>query len=408
VARAPRSIGIFKDAETDWAFNRTLAFMSEKAAEIGECLYTARLIDERDGDSWIDEWANLGQRVEALGDESLRNGHTVSAREAYLRASNYWRTAEYACTPGHARFQETWQRSVSAFRKACPLFRPEIQVLEVPFEGKMLPGYFMRPDDSVRKRPTMFAVGGNDSSLEEILIATGFSAVRRGYNFFTFEYPGHRGAVHLYPDCVKRSDYSAPFSAAFDLLGNLPGVDDRMALSGYSYGGYVVSQVATRESRVKALIPDSPIMDVPGLQRSSRFSRAFRRMPRGLLESAVDRKLRKTPVLRGLVYYTIWSWGCPNFGEWVDWKTKLENVITDEVHKIKCPTLALVSAHEGAFMVEQAKSFMEKIGSAEKMLHLFTQEQDGSYDHCQLDNISRGQQVVYDWLDDIFDYKYVG
>jgi hypothetical protein len=44
-------------------------------------------------------------------------------------------------------------------------------------------------------------------------------------------------------------------------------------------------------------------------------------------------------------------------------------------------------------------------GVAEKRLHVFTLERDGSYDHCQLDNVSRGQQVTFDWLDDVFDHR---
>jgi pimeloyl-ACP methyl ester carboxylesterase len=376
--------------------------MSEKAAETGECLYAARRIDEENADTWIDEWAALAGRVEALGDESLRGGHGVSARESYLRACNYWRTAEYACTPSHPRFTETWRRSVAAFHKACPLLTPKIQTVEVPFEGKMLPGYFARPDDSDAKRPTIFIVGGNDSSLEQMVIGVGFAALRRGYNIFSFDYPGHRGAVHLYPSLVKRSDYSTPFSAALDVLGGLPGVDERVALTGYSYGGYVASQVATREKRVKALIPDSPLIDLPALQRSSPFSQFFKLIPDKLLDGVVESKLKKAVVIKGLTYYTIWSWGCPNFVEWKNWDTKMRNVLDDELRGISCPTLALVSAHEGEVMVQQAKTFIEKIGSENKKLHAFTLERDGSYDHCQLDNLSRGQQVMYDWLDDVF------
>lgn len=204
---------------------------------------------------------------------------------------------------------------------------------------------------------------------------------------------------------MKRSDYSAPFKAAFDSLEKLPGVDDRIALLGYSYGGYVASQVATSEPRVKALIPDSPLIDMPGLQRSSPISQIFKAIPNQLLEKAVERKLRNTIMLKGLTYYTLWTWGCPSFAEWRGWKAKLESDITAEVHKITCPVLALVSKHEGDIMLQQAKAFMEKIGSKEKRLHVFTLERDGSYDHCQLDNISRGQQVIYDWLDDVFDYR---
>jgi len=405
VARAPRSIGVLKDLENDWAFNQTLAFMTEKAAETGECLYAARRIDERNADTWIDEWAALAERVETLGDESLRGGHPVSAREAYLRACNYWRTAEYACVPSHARFEETWGRSVAAFRKASALFTPVIEMVEVRFEGKMLPGYFMRPDDTETTRPTMFAVGGSDSSIEVVATGMGFPAIRRGYNFFTFDFPGHRGAVHRYPDCVKRSDYSAPFAAAFSILQQLRGVDERIALSGYSYGGYVATQVAITEPRVKALIADSPLIDFPALLKSNPSNRFFRFIPDLLLDAAVARALRRTVITKGLTYYTIWSWGCPSFREWRRWPAKVANDISAEVHRITCPTLAMVSEHEGAVMLQQARTFIAAIGSMEKRLHSFTLERDGSYDHCQLDNLSRGQQVAYDWLDDVFEYR---
>jgi pimeloyl-ACP methyl ester carboxylesterase len=402
VARAPKSIGVLKDPENDWALNQTFSLMSEKAAETGECLYAARRVDEGNGDTWIDEWASLAARVEALGDESLTSGHTISARESYLRASNYWRTAEYACPPSHARFTETWQRSVAAFRKACPLLAPTIELLQVPFEGWQLSGYFARPDTARAPRPTVVIVGGSDSSLEQMVIAVGFAALRRGYNIFAFDYPGHRGAVHHDPSLVKRSDYSPAFAASLDVLGAIPGVDERVVLAGYSYGGYVASQVATVEPRVRALVADSPLIDLPALQRSSPMARRFSLIPDHVLDRVVASRLAKSAVIKGLTYYTLWSWGCPDFVAWKTWKPKLDNVLADRLQHIECPALALVSAHEGDVMIQQATSFMEAIASKHKQLHIFTPKRDGSYDHCQLDNISRGQQVMFDWLDKVF------
>jgi hypothetical protein len=32
-------------------------------------------------------------------------------------------------------------------------------------------------------------------------------------------------------------------------------------------------------------------------------------------------------------------------------------------------------------------------------------DKDGSDDHCQLDNRSRGAQVMFDFLDDVFNYE---
>jgi len=85
--RAPESFGVFSDHEADWAFKRTLAYLNEKAAEIGEWLYVARRIDEKDGESWIREWSRLGARLESRARDSLSSGHETSAREAFLRAA---------------------------------------------------------------------------------------------------------------------------------------------------------------------------------------------------------------------------------------------------------------------------------------------------------------------------------
>ena len=406
-ARSPDGFGVFRNHETNWVFKRTLEFMSEKAAETGECLYVARRINghkahETDGESWIGEWADLAARVEALAEESLRHGRKVSAREAFLRASNYYRTAEYGCVPEHPRFHELWQKSVDCFRKACPLFDPPVQAIEVPFDGKMLPGYFWRPDESDTPRPTLIAVGGNDSSGEEIFLTTGPAAVRRGYNYFTFEYPGHRGTVHLYPDCVKRPDYEVPFRAAIDFLETLPGVDERIALAGFSYGGYVASRVAIHEPRIRAVIPDSPIIDMPQAVLSGILGPLIKGATGNLIDTLIARRVRKSPLMKALLYYSKWTWGAETFREEFDSEAFNRHVITDDLHRITCPALALVGKDEGEEMVRQARAFYDGISSATKKLHVFTVEEDGSNDHCQLDNFGRAHQVAFDWLDEIF------
>ena len=62
-------------------------------AEFGECLATAAAIEEGDRDSWKREWTRTGERVLAWAETSSDAGHSVSASDAYLRASNYFRTA---------------------------------------------------------------------------------------------------------------------------------------------------------------------------------------------------------------------------------------------------------------------------------------------------------------------------
>jgi esterase/lipase len=403
-ARSPYGLNVFKDHETDWVFKRTLEEMSEKAAEIGECLFAANRINPADGESWIQAWAALGERVLANARESLQDGHKTSAREGFMRACNYFRTAEYGCPPRHPLFHELWKKSVQAFQMACPLFDPPIQIVQIPFEGKLLPGYFWRPADDTIQRPTMMVVGGNDSSGEEMFVVTGFGAVRRGYNYFTFEYPGHRGTVHLYPDCVKRPDYEVPFKAAFDFLESLPGLDERIALGGFSYGGYVAARVAIHEKRLQAVIPDSPVVDIPSLVLHGFLGPLIKGVPPSLLDRMVAYRLRKSPVTKALLDYSAWTWGVDSLHKEFELESFKKHIIIDDIHAISCPALALVGRDEGEEMIRQAQFFYEGISSKKKTLHIFTREKEGCSDHCQLDNFARAHQVAYDWLDDVFAY----
>lgn len=412
------AFGLFKDEETDWAFRRTLEFMGEKAAEIGECLYVARRIDESDEKSWINEWTNLATRVEIFGDESLSKGHVVSARECFLRASNYYRTAEYGTSPTHPRFEEIWSRGVACFCKAGALFSPPIQVVDLCFENKTLPGYFWRPEDDGKNRPTLIAAGGNDSSLEEVVLWVGMAAVRRGYNFFTFDHPGHRGAVHRYKDCIKREDYELPYKTAIDVLETLPGVDERLAMTGYSFGGYVTCRVAAYEKRLQAIAPNSPIIDV--LDASAAFSgnilNTIKKLPPfalTLLSKLMEKKMNKTPLLLAFKQYTDWTSGMyptemkpiEKLNAAIDFLEAF--TVKERLVDITAPALALVSDGDGDELIRQAEEFIANVSSPIKCVHRFTMSEDGSDDHCQLDNRSRGAQIMFDFFDEIFDYNYI-
>ncbi len=74
----------------------------------------------------------------------------------------------------------------------------------------------------------------------------------------------------------------------------------------------------------------------------------------------------------------------------------------DELEKeITCPTLAQASEEEGAEFVNQAKQFYENISSVNKKLHIFSVDESAGA-HCQINNLTLMNQVVFDWLDEIF------
>ncbi|MCX5813898.1 MAG: hypothetical protein NT178_15320, partial [Proteobacteria bacterium] len=89
----------FKDESLVFELIRVMAKTLEHGADIGESLSTAVRIKQKEGDmqallhAWYEEWRKLGERIEKIGDECLAKGHKVSARDAYLRASEYYRNA---------------------------------------------------------------------------------------------------------------------------------------------------------------------------------------------------------------------------------------------------------------------------------------------------------------------------
>lgn len=63
-------------------------------ADFGECLTTAARIREGDAASWYRAWAETADRIRKTAKESAAKGYTVSARDAYLRASTYYQAPD--------------------------------------------------------------------------------------------------------------------------------------------------------------------------------------------------------------------------------------------------------------------------------------------------------------------------
>ena len=103
---------VFQDPTFSLQLLRVIGETYYKGADIGECLSTAYRTKEGDFESWHQEWLKTAKRVNKYADESLAAGHTVSAREAYLRACNYYRAAEFLLVdPTDPRIQTTWGKS---------------------------------------------------------------------------------------------------------------------------------------------------------------------------------------------------------------------------------------------------------------------------------------------------------
>jgi len=182
-----------------FAFNfvRTLMVAGTGGAEFNECLLAAERIKDNDQESWVREWALIAENVSQAAEQAMQAGQTITARQAYMRASNYYRTAMFSLPHTDARLFTYLKLSRDSFHTAAKLFSPQIEIVDIPFGDARLPGYFLTAGQS--KRPTLIVLNGGDSTNEEMVHWLGFAAVARGWNCIAFEGPGQWSALQLNP-----------------------------------------------------------------------------------------------------------------------------------------------------------------------------------------------------------------
>ncbi|HUE22969.1 MAG TPA: hypothetical protein VMQ86_14890 [Bryobacteraceae bacterium] len=393
-------LGRFK-GNFDYQFTRTMGCATYDGAALGECYETASRIEDEKEDSYSEAWRVTAERVEAIGRKSLAGGHLVSAREAFLRASSYWREACFYQSTIDPDCRASWERQRACFTQAGKLMRVPFQVVSIPYEnGKSLPGYFLKADASDEPRPTLMSVGGGDSLAEELYFwGGGAAALRRDYNALLFEIPGQRGAIYSNPgaDLFYRPDTEVPLKYVCDwVLGRADVDPKRLALVGWSMGGYFAPRAAAFEKRIKACIASTTtanfqatMLEMLGLPGDQPYSRD--------LESKIDLStVGSRFVSSGDMRYRLGAGG-GTIAEFID-ALSLYSLLGLE-DKINCPYFDIGGQGEGQLAVDGQK-FYDKL-SCRKAQHIIATGEGGEA-HCAVNNPSLGHQIMFDWLEEIF------
>jgi pimeloyl-ACP methyl ester carboxylesterase len=211
----------------------------------------------------VREWQGAAERAfsNAEHSESLKN--EKSAYNGYLRASNYFRTAEFYRRENVDKdeiSQFLYERSETAFLEAMRLSAFTYESIRIPYEGTTLPGYVVSADNTKEPRRTIIFNGGYDSTMSEGWFAIGAAALERGYNFLAFDGPGQGAALrrqHLH----FRHDWENVLVPVVDYALSRADIDPKaMVVFGWSMGGYLVARGATQEHRARAIILDAVCM----------------------------------------------------------------------------------------------------------------------------------------------------
>ena len=400
VERSATRIAGFQTGELDFQLMRSLGAASYGGGAPGEIFATRAAVAGDDPYAWRTEMAAMAKRVRQNGRDALGRGHRVSARDHFLRASMYFRAAEYFADPFGTEALPWGLASRDAFRSAAELMTDRIEPIEVPFEGKMLPGYFMAPAAGADRGKSIVILTGFDGTAEELYFETAAAALERRYNVFIAEGPGQVGCMRAHPELKFRPDYEKPIGAMLDAALARPEVAaERLAVYGISFGGYFTTRAGEHDPRIRALILNSPIIDLFAYMAGFVPPQMANNPPPITLADVDNIPDEEFPRAAKLSFKS----SCRRFGvdSFAAWMARLKDFsAVSRLGEIRCPTLALVGAGEGAEAMAQFERYAAAVsGSVTK--RIFSAE-EGADMHCQMGNLPLSNAAVYDWLDEVF------
>ncbi|HET6492969.1 MAG TPA: prolyl oligopeptidase family serine peptidase [Burkholderiales bacterium] len=329
-----------------------------------------------DNEAWGAEWKSEAHRIESMGDDAAAEARHHSAAGHYLRAATYYFAADRFVQPGPKK-TELYESCLRCFRGGIKWRYPNVERVEVPYEGTTLPGWFMKAPVAGRA-PTVCFFDGLDSTKELSVLFGGVELALRGIHTLAIDGPGQGEALRL-RNLPSRHDYEVPAGAAYDYVAGRTDVDPkRVGIMAYSMGGYYAPRAAAFEKRFAACVAWGGHYDYHATWVTRRK----------ILESGGNR-------VSAPHFQLPWVMGMPDMDSAMK-KTeqyKLEGV----ADKVTCPFLVTHGADDSISPLENARLLYDAVSSQKKTLRVFTAEEGGS-EHCQGDNRFLGATYVADWL----------
>ncbi|GAA1654144.1 alpha/beta fold hydrolase [Nonomuraea maheshkhaliensis] len=391
---------LFNDESFSYEALRTAGHASYGGAELGEVLATCRDIPDGDEEAWCRSWTATAERVHRIGRRALADGHRLSAREAFLRASNYYRAADFyrrLDPDGDAESARLARLSKEAFAAAAGLFDTPVIPQDIPYEGTALPGYLYLTDDSGRPRPAIIYHGGFDSTLEETYFFLVAGALRRGYNVLAFEGPG-QGSARRDRGLVFRPDWEKVVTPVIDHALAVPQFDPtRLVLAGTSLGGYLAARAAAFEPRLTALVLHDGVHSFHAPYRDALPPFLYRWVMDGrddVAEPALELLAALSTLARWGLRNGMWTFGARSAAEYI--RMTAAYTLDDVAGRITCPTL-VIEAENDLFFPGQPRRVHDAL-RCERELMVFAGK-DGGGEHCQQGASTLFHQRLFDWLD---------
>ena len=370
---------LFADPGYHFQALRVLNEVANGGADVTECLETIGLIHGGDAGGWYDAWAATAKRNVARA-EGARD--QVSKGLAYLRAHNYWRTAEFLLQPDDGRRPSAWSSQVDAFDRGLQALGIAHERMSVPYEKGMLRAIFFSGPAGWETKPLIVFVGGQDSTLEELYFEMVPAAYRRGYGVLLYEGPGQGAALREH-GLFFTPEWEKPNAAVFDAYLGAHAKPPSIVLVGMSMGGYFAPRAAAFEPRIDGVVSFDVCYD---------FSEVVRRG----VAMARDPATSGSSLAAGLITNSKWTYGVQTLDQILACSSAYR--LADVAGKISCDVLVLAGAEDEGIPVAQVAAYVAALTGARSVEKTIYDRASGGAEHCQEGASTLWHETFFDWL----------
>ncbi|RFA26556.1 hypothetical protein CAI21_16425 [Alkalilimnicola ehrlichii] len=388
---------VFDDPDFDGQLQRSVAKEPYGMANLGECLAIANHIGEDDTESWFDAFADFATDLRGAAEQAALREHGVTAREEFLRASEYYRNAFFYQRGDldALRLHEAYEAHRACFQAAIRYLAFPVEAATVPEEDFYIAGYFAAPTDDGTPRPTLVVPSGYDSTAEELYPAMA-AAVEHGYNAFVFDGPG-QGSVLYKQRVTMRPDWERVLPTVIDVLSSRSDVDNaRIVLLGRSFAGLLAPRAAAHEPRLAALVVDPGQYDMGAAMLERLPAQIADRLDEDSPEvEAYANVMLDHPRWRRFFLPRMAAHGSTNVLDYL--RTLRDYHAKGHAELIRCPTL-VCDNEEDAVSTLQGATLYDHLSSPKSYIRFASAE--GAAGHCEGLNQPIFYARMFDWLDE--------
>lgn len=376
---------MFRYFPTNYPWNLAVDLALEMGARIGEIvemceplLEASKQPDAAGSAAFRKAWSEMADKLCDLAEEDEERGRILSAGEKYNRAAIYYLTSERLQALDDPERLTWYHKALDTFQLGLRLSKENCERVEIPYEGKVIAGLYVKAEGVDGPAPVLVQVNGLDST-KEMKYRVGLPGwlAKRGVSSLVIDQPGTGEALRLH-DLKARYDSEHWASPVVDWLQARDDVDERrIGCEGVSLGGYFCPRAVAFEPRFACGVTWGANHDWRDVQKRR-------------LEREGD-----FPVPHYWEHVR-WVWGGKDIQEFMQ---IAENVHLDGVvEKIKVPFLVTHGEQDSQIPLKWAhRTYEQLVNSPKRELKIFT-KREGGVQHSSFDNSINAGQYIADWV----------